>query len=141
VSSEACGMSEKTIGEFAKMFGVGVETIRFYQRQGILNIPQAGKERDSGNIRRYGDHDIQRLQFILSAKKAGFTLNEIKQLLECDAKNDREYIRNLSQKRILILDKKITELNEARDFLAHLVKECETTAAKECPILKAFEQT
>lgn len=69
-------MSNKKIDEFARMFGIGVETIRFYQRQGLLDIPEHKK--DSGGIRRYGDQDIKRLGFIIAAKKAGFTLKEIK---------------------------------------------------------------
>ncbi len=130
-------MSNKKIGEFAKMFGVGVETIRFYQRQGLLNIPEHNK--DLSGFRRYGDQDIQRLKFILAAKKAGFTLKEIKSLLGCDAKNDREYIRHLSQQRISVLDKKITELKEARDFLHQLVNECKLTTSQDCPILNSFD--
>lgn len=129
-------MIDIKIGEFARMFGVGVETIRFYQRQGLLNIPEHKK--DLSGFRSYGDQDIKRLKFILAAKKAGFTLNEIKLLLGCDAKNDREYIRQLSQERISMLDKKMTELKEARDFLYQLVNECKMTTSQECPILNSF---
>lgn len=131
-------MNNKRIGEFAKMFGVGVETIRFYQRQGLLNIPEHKK--DLGGFRCYGDEDIKRLKFILAAKKAGFTLKEIKSLLSCDAKNDREYIRHLSQQRISMLDKKMTELKEARDFLHQLVNECIISTSQECPILNSFDK-
>ncbi|KTC89339.1 MerR family transcriptional regulator [Fluoribacter dumoffii] len=130
-------MIDKKIGEFAKMFGVGVETIRYYQRQGLLQIPEHKK--DASGIRRYGEQDTQRLKFILSAKKAGFTLKEIKALLDCDAKNDRAYIREVSQKRIAMLDKKMAELKEARDFLHQLIDECRTTTSEACPILHAFE--
>lgn len=129
-------MNDKKIGEFAKMFGIGVETIRFYQRQKLLDIPEHNK--DSSGFRRYGEKDIQRLEFILAAKKAGFTLKEIKSLVACDAKNDREYIRILSEKRISMLDKKMTELKQARDFLNQLVNECKMTISKECPILNSF---
>jgi MerR family mercuric resistance operon transcriptional regulator len=127
-------MSKKKIGEFAKMFGINIETIRFYQRQELLKIP----ELNSGGYRQYGDQDIQLLKFILAAKKAGFTLKEIKSLIDCDTTNDREFIRHLSQKRISMLDKKMAELKEARDFLKKLVHECNITTSQECPILNAF---
>lgn len=131
-------MNNITIGKFAKICAVGIETIRFYQRQGILNIPQY--EKDS-KVRYYNDNDISSLQFILSAKKAGFTLKEIKELLELDAINDRKAVRNISQKRIVLLNTKITELNEARDFLYRLVKECKKNNSKTCPILIAFKES
>ncbi|KTD11008.1 transcriptional regulator, MerR family [Legionella gratiana] len=133
-------MSGKTIGEFAKLCGVGVETIRFYQRQGLLNIPLLEKECSSGKIRRYDDQDIRRLRFILSAKKAGFILKEIKELLDLDAKNDREYVRSIAQKRITKLDAQIAELTESREALNRLVKECKNANATPCPILLAFEK-
>ncbi|MGL6028295.1 MAG: MerR family transcriptional regulator [Legionella sp.] len=126
-------MINKKIGEFAKMFGVGVETIRYYQRQGLLHVPE------NSGIRRYSDQDIQRLKFILAAKKAGFTLKEIKALLDCDANKDRAYIRQVSNERIAMLDKQMAELKEARDFLHQLVDECATTHSKKCPIINAFE--
>lgn len=131
-------MSNIKIGEFAKMFGVGVETIRFYQRQKLLNIPE--NKKNLNGVRLYGDQDIKRLKFILSAKKAGFTLKEIKSLLGCNAAKDREYIRDLSQQRIYMLDKKMTELKEARDFLHKLVNECKITTSQECPILNSFDR-
>lgn len=71
-------MSSKKIAEFAKSCGVSVETIRFYQREGLLPIPSLDRRNPEDNIRRYDDHDIKRLKFILAAKKAGLTLKEIK---------------------------------------------------------------
>lgn len=132
-------MNSKKIGEFAKLCEVGVETIRFYQRQGILNTPLPGKEFSAGRIRRYGEQDISRLRFILSAKKAGFTLKEIKELLDLDAKNDRERVRCIAQHRITQLDSQIAELTAAREYLHHLVSECRKTNLKDCPILVSFE--
>lgn len=134
-------MHSKTIGEFAKLCGVGVETIRFYQRQGILDTPAPGKESSSGRVRRYADHDISRLRFILSAKKAGFTLKEIKELLELDARNDREHVRRIAQQRITKLDTQIAELTEARESLHRLMEKCRKSSSIPCPILTAFEQT
>jgi DNA-binding transcriptional MerR regulator len=69
--------SSDTIGGLAKAAGVGVETVRYYQRRGLLPEPA----RPAGEIRRYGGEDLRRLRFIRSAQTAGFTLNEIKELL------------------------------------------------------------
>lgn len=132
-------MNSKTIGEFAKLCGVGIETIRYYQRQGLLRIPSFGKEIGSGRIRRYEEGDIRRLRFILSAKKAGFTLKEIKELLELDAKNDRKRVRYIAQIRITKLDNQIAELTNARESLYRLVKECKKSDSMYCPILTTFE--
>jgi len=133
-------MNNKTISEFAKSCGVGVETIRYYQRKELLHVPSLGNELSAGKIRRYGDKDIHRLKFILSAKKAGFTLNEIKELLELDAKNDRERVRELAQKRVAKLNLKITELTEARNSLSRLVEECRDSKSAPCPILLTFDK-
>src|SRR3990170_2483713 len=101
-----------TIGKLAAAGGVGVETIRFYQRKGLLDQPT----RDGG-IRRYGTDDVRRLQFIRQAQAAGFTLAEIKELLDLDASDDRGRVRELARARIAALGGKIQELKQARDAL------------------------
>lgn len=133
-------MYNKTIGEFAKLCQVGVETIRYYQRRGLLHVPLLTKQFGTAKIRRYDDNDISRLKFILLAKKAGFTLKEIKELLEFDAKNDRERVRDMAQKRIEKLNLKINELAQARDTLSLLVAKCRDTLSSPCPILMTFEK-
>ena len=90
-----------TISKLAAGGGVGVETIRFYQRKGLLETPT----RESG-IRRYGSEDLRRLRFIRQAQAAGFTLEEIKELIELDAGHDRARARELAQLRIEALDAK-----------------------------------
>ena len=131
-------MYDKTIGEFAKLCGVGVETIRYYQRKGLLHVPLRSKELGAGKIRRYGDNDIICLNFILLAKKAGFTLKEIKELLEFDAKNDRERVREIAERRIETLNLTINELTDARNTLSLLVAKCRDTRSSSCPILITF---
>jgi MerR family mercuric resistance operon transcriptional regulator len=111
-----------------------VETIRFYQRRGLLKQPT----RESG-IRRYGSDDLRRLRFIRQAQGAGFTLGEIKELLDLDARDDRARARALANERIAALDAKIAELQEARDALKRLARECRFGSAGPCPILQAFE--
>ena len=104
-----------TIGKLAAAGGVGVETIRFYQRKGLLEEPS----RDGG-IRRYGTEDVRRLKFIRQAQAAGFTLAEIKELLDLDASEDRSRARELARARIKALGGKIQELKQARDALQRL---------------------
>jgi MerR family mercuric resistance operon transcriptional regulator len=127
--------SSDTIGGLAKAAGVGVETIRYYQRRGLLPEPP----RPPGEVRRYGDEDLKRLRFIRSAQAAGFTLSEIGELLELDASDDRPRARQLAETRVAALDEKIAELREARDALAALASACARKRGGPCPILGAFE--
>ena len=126
-----------TIGGLAKAAGVGVETIRYYQRRGLLPEPP----RPYGEVRRYGADDLKRLKFIRSAQAAGFTLAEIGELLELDASEDRARVRALAQARVAVLDQKIAELNDARAALAGLAEVCANSRKGPCPILSAFERT
>jgi MerR family mercuric resistance operon transcriptional regulator len=127
--------SSDTIGGLAKAAGVGVETVRYYQRRGLLPEPT----RSPGEVRRYGDEDLKRLRFIRSAQAAGFTLNEIKELLDLDATDDRPRARELAQARVAALDEKIADLREACDALAGLASACAKKRGGPCPILGAFE--
>lgn len=124
-----------TIGGLAKSAGVGVETVRYYQRRGLLPEPA----RPPGEVRRYGGADVNRLKFIRSAQAAGFTLNEIKELIDLDASDDRARARELAQARVAAIDDKIAELREARDALAGLATACAKKRGGPCPILKAFD--
>lgn len=122
-----------TIAGLAAAGGVGVETIRFYQRKGLLETPT----RDGG-FRRYGKEDVRRLKFIRQAQSAGFTLDEIGELLALDAGEDRRRARELARARVASLDEKIAELGRARDALAKLAHECGEGSSGPCPILKSF---
>lgn len=122
-----------TIGKLADAGGVGVETIRFYQRRGLLQTPT----RETG-IRRYGQKELRRLRFIRHAQTAGFTLEEIKELLELDASEDRSRARELAKGRIGVLNAKIAELQQARDSLRRLATECAEGSTGPCPILASF---
>lgn len=128
------GPQSLTIGQLAASGGVGVETIRFYQRKGLLGTPT----RDGG-IRRYGSEDARRLRFVRQAQAAGFTLHEIKELLDLDAGEDRSRARELARSRIEALDSKIAELKRARDALKRLAMECGQGGKGPCPILASFE--
>ena len=125
---------ETTIAGFARAGGVGVETVRYYQRRGLLAVP-----RKTGGIRRYGEEDVRRLRFIRAAQTAGFTLEEIGELLALDATGDRRRVRTIAGTRIAALDAKISELQDARDMLAKLARQCAAGTRGPCPILEAFE--
>ena len=124
-----------TIGKLAAAGGVGVETIRYYQRRGLLDMP--GR---ADGIRRYGSDDLSRLRFIRQAQAAGFTLEEIKELLDLDASEDRARARELAGARVKALDLRIADLQRARDALRRLAKECGSGSAGPCPILASFEE-
>ncbi len=123
-----------TISALADAGGVGVETIRFYQRRGLLDIPSRG-----AGIRRYGETDLRRLRFIRSAQAAGFTLDGIAELLALDATRDRSRVRALAIERIAALDARIAELQQARDALGALAHRCGRGGRGPCPILGAFD--
>lgn len=122
-----------SIGKFAGAADVGVETVRFYQRKGLLEVPEEG-----GGIRRYGEEDLRRLRFIRTAKVAGFTLEEIKELIALDSSHDRLRAQELAVSRIEELEAKITELQQACAALKRLAKQCNEGGAGPCPILKSF---
>jgi MerR family mercuric resistance operon transcriptional regulator len=124
-----------TIGKLAATAGVGVETIRFYQRRGLLETPT----RDDG-IRRYSDTDVRRLRFVRKAQAAGFKLEEIKELLALDAGSDRARARELAEKRLADLAVRIAELQRARSALTVLARECSADHDGPCPILEAFDR-
>lgn len=129
--------SDLTIAGLAKAGAVGVETIRFYQRRGLLPVPPRGS--GGGAIRRYGDEELRRLRFIRTAQGAGFTLDEIAELLALDQTDDRPRARALAKQRIAALDEKIAQMNEARAALSRLAKACGEGSSGPCPILQAFE--
>lgn len=124
---------DMTIGRFAAEGAVGVETIRFYQRKGLLKTP---KRLEGG--RRYGAEDLRRLQFIRQAQTAGFTLEEIRELLELDAGDDRVRARDAAKARLIALETRIAQLNRTRDALQRLVAECSSGKSGPCPILQSF---
>lgn len=122
-----------TIAKFAEAGGVGVETVRFYQRKGLLEQPTR-----AAGVRRYGAEDLRRLRFIRKAQAAGFTLDEIGELLALDLCGNRRRAHQLAMARIEVLDKKIAELKRARTALARLATRCGKGSSGPCPILESF---
>jgi MerR family mercuric resistance operon transcriptional regulator len=133
-----------TIGKLAQAGGVGVETVRYYQRRGLMATPaRSGGDGWGGGVRRYGEGDLRRLKFIRAAQGAGFTLEEIGELLALEQGDDRVRVRHLARQRIDALDAKIAQMTETRAALARLADQCAASDAGgfggPCPILAAFE--
>lgn len=128
-------MAAMTIGGLAGAGGVGVETVRYYQRRGLLVQPPR-----AGGVRRYGEADVRRLRFVRAAQAAGFTLDEVAELLRLDVEQDRARAHALASARVAQIDARIAELTRARDALAGLAAECGGGVAGPCPIIAAFER-
>jgi len=126
---------EFTIGALARRAGVGVETVRYYQRRGLLAEPQQTR----GAYRVYGEAELARLRAIRRAQQLGFSLEEIDGLLALNADTDRDHAREAAQAKIALIDSRIRQLHEMRDALAELVDCCRhTSAPSPCPILRAL---
>lgn len=126
--------AEMTIARLAKAAGVGVETVRYYQRRGLLDVPKAGRT----SFRTYEQTHLERLRFIRAAQTAGFSLEEIGELIALDRSNDRKRVRELARERLIALDAKIAELRAAQDSLSRLLNACESRGGGRCPIIAAF---
>jgi MerR family mercuric resistance operon transcriptional regulator len=124
------------ISELARKGGVGVETVRFYQRKGLLPVPRG----DAPGGRHYGEDDVKRLRYIRHAQVAGFTLAEISELIDLDRADDRPRAREMARERIAALDEQIAKLQAARESLARLARDCAKGGVGPCPILDAFDR-
>lgn len=129
-----------TIGRLAKVAGVGVETIRFYEREGLIRKPahQVGE-----GYRKYEPATVQRLGFIRRAKDLGFSLKEIRELLNLRAtsKSKCASVKAKAKEKIIDIDHKIADLIAIKSALEALVSTCNSEApTSACPILDALEQ-
>ena len=132
-------METLTIGKVAREAGLGVETVRFYEREGLLEQPA---RRPSG-YRQYPPETIVRLRFIRQSQRLGFTLREIKELLalKLDKTATRKQVKERAIAKMADIDKRIEELEKMKSALAPLVRACNgkgTVAG--CTILEAIEQ-
>ena len=124
-----------TIGTFARVAGVHVETIRFYQRKGLLPEP----DKPYGSIRRYGTADVARVQFVKSAQRLGFSLDEISRLLLLDDGTHCDEARELGEKKLAGVRDKLADLQRIEAVLISLVERCRTTQGKiSCPLIASL---
>lgn len=128
-------MKAMRISDLARAGGVGVETVRFYQRKGLLSVPRGS----APAARHYDEEDLRRLRYIKQAQSAGFTLAEIGRLIELSRTDDRPRAREMARERIAALDAQIAALHAARQSLVKLEHDCAKGGAGPCPILTVFE--
>jgi MerR family mercuric resistance operon transcriptional regulator len=126
-------MKAMTIGGLARTAGVNVETIRFYQRRGLLHQPKL----PSGSVRRYGEDAVQRLRFIKKAQDIGFSLSEVAQLLRlqrgCRGAHD------LAASKLADVERRMADLKRVRATLVDLIGRCEQERSAACPIIDALQ--
>lgn len=125
-----------TIGRLAKAAGVNIDTVRFYERQGLLRpAPRSG-----GGYRLYGPAEVQRLQFIRRAKALGFSLEDVGELLRLtEDGQDRGQVKAIAQRRVADLERRIGELERMRSILAHHATHCSGHGGLQgCPIIEAL---
>lgn len=125
-----------TIGGFAELAGVNVETIRFYQRKGLLAEP----DRPQGSIRRYGDADVRRVRFIKSAQRLGFSLDEVAELLRLDDGTHCGEARALAERKLADVRDRLADLARMEGVLAQLVHACHRRRGSiSCPLIETLQ--
>ena len=122
------------IGEVAKLSGTGIETIRYYERAGLLLEP----ERRPSGYRQYDEATVERLDYIKRAKELGFTLAEIRELLELSfaAHAGCDHVRHRAEAKVADIEGKIRSLQQMKRALGRIVRRCRATnAAENCPLV------
>jgi MerR family mercuric resistance operon transcriptional regulator len=126
-----------TIAGLARAAGVNVETIRFYQRKGLLAEPA----RPAGGIRHYGAADVARARFVKAAQRIGFTLQEIAQLLHLDDGAHCAEARDIAEHKLHDVRRRIADLQRIEAALVGLVKRCAVTRGKvRCPLIASLQE-
>jgi len=131
-------MTRLTIGKVAQQAGIGVETVRFYEREGLIAEPPRGRS----GYRQYPVSVVPRLLFIKRAKELGFTLNEIKQLLSLrlDPETTCAEVKQRAEVKIADIEDKLRSLRRMRKALIKLTESCSGRGpVDECPILKSLD--
>lgn len=123
--------TELTIGKLAEEAGVNIETIRYYQRRGLLDEPA----KPLGGHRRYSVEQAKRLRFIKRAQLLGFTLDEVAGLLHLDDGYECAETRALATRKLALIDQKIADLAAIRQALGGLVQQCDAGGSVACPII------
>jgi Cu(I)-responsive transcriptional regulator len=125
------------IGAAAEQAGVNVQTLRYYERRGLL--PR--QPRRTSGYREFRDEAVRVVRFVKRAQDLGFTLDEIEELLKLrnDKRRDRGRIRTIAGKRVREIERKIAALQAMKNALSHLIHCCEEGATLECPIIEALD--
>jgi MerR family transcriptional regulator, mercuric resistance operon regulatory protein len=124
--------SELTIGKLAEAAGVNIETIRYYQRRGLLDEPP----KPLGGHRRYAKQEAKRLRFIKRAQVLGFTLSEVGSLLHLDAACACADTKELAARKVTLIEQRMADLAAMREVLIGLVQQCDDSdGGTRCPII------
>ncbi len=126
------------IGELAIAAGVNIQTVRYYERRGILAEP----ERTDNGHRHYGDESIRLVRFVKRAQALGFSLDEVAALLDLrHATASRPRVQRLTAERLAVIETKITQLEAMRTALSKLLASCRHGRPGACPIIEALEES
>ena len=129
-------MTTYTISGIARAAGVNVETIRFYQRRGLLTEP----DKPLGGIRRSGEAEVARVQFIKAAQRIGFSLDDIAQLLQLDDGTRCAEARSIAEHKLADVRQRLQDLQRIESALAQLVDRCASRrGAVSCPLIDALQ--
>ncbi len=125
-------------GEVAARAGVNIQTLRYYERRGLLKEPP----RRSSGFRRYPEEAVRIVRFIKHAQQLGFTLREIDELLQLREDRDRTcaQVRRAAEAKIADIDSKLKRLKAMRGALAILVQSCRNKRAARCPLIEALDR-
>lgn len=128
--------NQLTIGRMAEQAGVGIDTVRFYERRGLLPEPR----RTAAGYRLYGEDSINRIRFVRRAKRLGFTLDEIENLLKLQDQGGRKSeVKEITTRKLQQIDAKIADLSRMRTVLETLATECSGRGnVSSCPIIEAM---
>jgi MerR family mercuric resistance operon transcriptional regulator len=125
-----------TIAKLAAAAGVTVETVRFYQRRGLIHEPP----RPLGGVRRYSEHDVARIRFIKAAQRIGFTLEEIRQLLQLEDGTRCEEARLIAEHKRAAIKARMADLIRIETALSTLIDHCrDTKGTVACPLIAALQ--
>ncbi|MFN0164240.1 MAG: MerR family transcriptional regulator [Burkholderiales bacterium] len=128
-------MKQLTIGQMAAAGGVNVETVRYYQRRGLLELP----ERASGSIARYSNADLQRLRFIKRSQRLGFSLADVKALLTLEDGQSCAAARKIGEAKLVETRERIRSLQVLENALGELVAQCSATKRRvNCPLIRSL---
>ncbi len=134
--TQSAGMQ---IGELARQSGCNVETIRYYERVGLLPAPP----RSAGRYRLYDSPDVRRLAFVRRARELGFTLDQVRALLALSAKDGRDAcaeVHNLAAEHLTEVRARIADLRAMERILADAVRRCAAGELPGCPIIDALSK-
>ncbi len=127
-----------TIGAFAKAAGVNIETIRFYQRKGLLPEP----DRPYGSIRRYGEADVARVKFVKSAQRLGFSLDEIAELLKLEDGTHCCEAAELAAQRLADVRARLADLTRMERALSQVLSACHANEGQvTCPLIASLQRS